>query len=328
MMLAACIAFSLALVLVSFLWLGRQGALADVAGRVAAFALFAVQFAVFVALLLLLGSYQASPVYSIALCLVMVFCCIADCMFLQESASRLSESLRQEQCRAAKIRLAAAERYQKALGAYVSQADDLCENLLRQIQDAKKRIATGQKDAFQGIESSISEMDNAAKVRRCGSKTIDALLALKALEAEGDSIAFSFSGEVPPDLHIDDLELCSVFSNLLDNALNAARSAQGEGRVVDVACSVKGAYLILRVANGADGGASSLPKKVMLRGRPAKRLGGSAVFAGRSVPEHGWGLRIVQDICARHDGELSLESEDGNRVVTTAVLSCVAFGER
>ena len=327
MMLAAYIAFSLVLVLVSLLWPGRQGALADATGRVTAFALFAVQLAVFVALLLLLGSYQASPVYSIALCLVVVFCCIADCVFLQESASRLSESLRQERYRAAEIRLAAAERYQKALGAYVSQTDDLCESLLRQIEDAKKRLATGQKDAFQGIEASIGEMDNAAKVRRCANKTIDALLALKALEAEGDSIAFSFSGEVPADLLIDDLELCSVFSNLLDNALNAVRSVEDDGGFVGISCFVKGAYLVLKVKNGADGGHSGLPKEVVLRGKPAKRLGSSAVFASRSVPGHGWGLRIVQDICARHDGELSLRSEDDSAVVVTAVLSCVAFGE-
>lgn len=327
MMLAAYSVFSLVLVLVSLLWLGRQGALADATGRVAAFVLFAVQLAVFVALLLLLVSYQAAPVYFIALCLVMVFCCIADCSFLQESALRLSESLRRGQYRAAEIRLAAAKRYKEALGAYVSQTDDLCESLLHQIEDAKKRLATGQKDAFQGIEASIGEMDNAAKVRRCANKTIDALLALKALEAEGDSIAFSFSGEVPADLLIDDLELCSVFSNLLDNALKAVRSVEGDSRFVGISCSVKGAYLVLKVANGADDGRSGLSKEVVLRGKPAKRLGGSVVFANRSVPEHGWGLRIVQDICARHDGELSLRSEDSSTVVVTAVLSCVAFGE-
>lgn len=127
---------------------------------------------------------------------------------------------------------------------------------------------------------------------------------------------------------IDDLELCSVFSNLIDNALNAARCVEGEGRFVDIACSVKGAYLILKVTNGTDGGSSTLPKKVAFRGKSAKRLGGSSVFSDRSLPEHGWGLRIVQDICARYEGELSLESEGDGKVTATAVLSCVGFGER
>lgn len=328
MMIVVGIAVSLVLVVASLLWLGRQGALAGASSRVAALALFAVQLAVFIALLWLLGCYQASPLYSCALCLAMVFCCIADCVFLKESASRLSESLRQEQYRAAETRLAAAERYQKALGSYISQTNDLYEDLLLQIQDAGKRLAVGQEDAFQGIEASIREIDAAARVRRCDSKTIDALLALKALEAEEDSVGFSFSGGVPESLSIDDLELCSVFSNLIDNALNAARSVEGEGRFVDIACSVKGAYLILKVTNGTDGGPSSLPKKAVFRGKPAKRLGGSSIFSDRSVPEHGWGLRIVQDICARYEGELSLESEVDSRVTATAVLSCVALGER
>ena len=328
MVFAVYIAVSLVLVAASLFWLGSQGALAGAASRVAAFALFAIQLAVFIALLWLLGSYEASSLYSCALCLAMVFCCIADCVFLKESASRLSESLRQEQCRSAEIRLAAAERYQKALGAYVSQMNDLYEDLLLQIEDAGWRLAGGQEDAFRGIEASIREIDAAARVRRCENKTIDALLTLKALEAEGDFVGFSFSGGVPEGMGIDDLELCSVFSNLIDNALNAARCVEGEGRFVDIACSVKGAYLILKVTNGTDGGSFTLPKKVAFRGKSAKRLGGSSVFSDRSLPEHGWGLRIVQDICARYEGELSLESEGDGKVTATAVLSCVGFGER
>ncbi len=320
---AVCVAFSLVAVLASLVWLKRQGALAGAACKIGAFVLFAVQLVILVVLLWLLGSYQASPVYSIALCLVMIFCCIADSVFLQESASRLSERLRQEQSRSAETRLVAAERYQRALEAYVSQTDDLHRDLLAQIEDAKARLAAGQEDALQGVEASIRKIDEAAKVRRCQNGTIDALLALKALEAEGDSIEFSFSGEVPASLVIDELELCSVFSNLIDNALNAARSATGQARFVDVACSAKGAYLVLRVANGTAEGADGLPKKVAFRGASAKRLGAHSMFANRSVPEHGWGLKIVQDICARYDGELSLEREGDNAVAAVAIVSCV-----
>ena len=68
--------------------------------------------------------------------------------------------------------------------------------------------------------------------------------------------------------------------------------------------------------------------KVAFRGKSAKRSGGSSVFSDRSLTEHGWGLRIVQDICARCEGELSLESEGDGKVTATAVLSCVGFGER
>lgn len=318
----ACLAFSIAAVFASLFWLKRKGMLANAMGRAAALGLFAAQLVVLVALSWLLSWCQKSALYSIALCIAMTLCCVADCAFLQESSLRLSRRLRQERQRAAETRLAAANSYQKAMASYVAQTDGLYEGLLSQIDELRSRIAAGDGDAFQGIEQAIAQMDAVAKARHCQNRTIDALLTLKALEAEEGSVRFSFSGAVPEGLRIEDLELCSVFSNLIDNALNAARSAEGDARYVDVVCSVKGAYLIVGVTNGVADGAAERLRRSAFPGKLASLL---PVRAGGAVPEHGWGLKIVREICSRYAGSFSLEAKDSNSVTATAILSCMPF---
>ncbi len=317
-----CLAFSIAAVFASLFWLKRKGMLANAMGRAAALGLFAAQLVVLVVLLWLLSWYQASPLYSIALCVAMVFCCVADCVFLQESSLRLSQRLQKEKCRVAETCLAAVNSYQKAMASYVAQTDGLYEGLLSQIDELRSRIVAGEGDAFQGIEQAIAQIDAAAKARHCQNRTIDALLSLKALEAEEGFVRFSFNGTVPEGLRIEDLELCSVFSNLIDNALNAARSAEGDARYVDVVCSVKGAYLIVGVTNGVADGAAARSRRSAFLGKLASLL---PARAGGVVPEHGWGLKIVREICSRYAGSFSLEVKDSNSVTATAILSCMPF---
>ena len=107
-------------------------------------------------------------------------------------------------------------------------------------------------------------------------------------------------------LPLPDLEVCAVLSNLIDNAVDAVRGFAPARRWVRVVSREAQGYLVVAVENPAD----RAPQR---RVRAALELGED----GR-IPEHGWGISIVEGVARRHAGAVTTSFEDG--VYTVRVL--------
>ena len=98
------------------------------------------------------------------------------------------------------------------------------------------------------------------------------------------------------------MELCAVFSNLLDNALNAcAQSPDGERRI-EAAARLWGMYLVIDVENSylrSKGQAETVGCSPS--GDAGSRRDAASPFPDLSM-SHGWGRGIVREVVRRHDG--------------------------
>ena len=140
--------------------------------------------------------------------------------------------------------------------------------------------------------------------RWCEHSAVNMLMELKDQAAQAAGVTLESSIDLPRDVPIPALDLCAVFSNMLDNAIEAASGAPEGRRWVRVAASSHGGYLVIRVENGA------------ARGAAARRSG-----TGRpGVGEHGWGLRILEEFAHRHDGRLTTGAE-GDAFVAQVMLA-------
>lgn len=131
--------------------------------------------------------------------------------------------------------------------------------------------------------------------RYSSNPAVDALLEAKASECEAAGVDLEASVQVPDGCEISDVELCAVLSNAIDNALEACLLVGEGGRWVRVDVRVRAGLLVLEVRNPyAESRAAE---------RPAPGEG--------PVPEHGWGLGIMDTIARRHSGELVCERDGG-----------------
>lgn len=152
------------------------------------------------------------------------------------------------------------------------------------------------------------ELVSAERRGFCDHRIVDALLTAKVDACECAGIAVSCTLDIPDDLPVPGVELCAVFSNLLDNALRACEEVHStEKREASIAIKahVAGGYLLVEVVNDCVAGESKTR-----RGHE---------FRGRGLAEHGWGLSILGAIAQRRDGSLHTECADGRFVAKVAL---------
>ncbi|MDO4269333.1 MAG: GHKL domain-containing protein [Eubacteriales bacterium] len=132
--------------------------------------------------------------------------------------------------------------------------------------------------------------------RFCENETVNAVLASKAVDMERAGLTADFGVSLPEGLPVSDPDLCALFGNALDNAIEAASRADDK-RVAVRARADKG-LLMLRVQNAYAG-----------RRQPSAPGRFSTTKADKAA--HGFGLAGMREIAVRHGGTLEANADDG-----------------
>ena len=163
------------------------------------------------------------------------------------------------------------------------------------LQTLKGQLETGEIDrALAYIEQLDNQLMNVDTLLKTGNVSLDAILSAKLAQAKAENIAVTLKANVPDRLTISDLELSIIIGNLLDNAIEACRTAMGE-RFIRIFISMKGNMLYFSMLNAAG----------------AKREKSGSLFTTHKDGIHGFGLRRAETILKEHDGWVKYNSEDG-----------------
>lgn len=262
------------------------------------------------------------PVIAPYALLVGLACLVADGFALAPLTLASQREVEEARAAAAAELLEASRAGLAAMEREVAEAQVVRREMAAALEGLAAELAEGAKaeeGAAVGESSARSAMDIAAPRldRYCANEVADALLALKAERARAEGTAFSVEAVVPADLSIDDVDLCAMLSNLVDNALNGAREVAG-GRFVSIRASVRGAMLVVTVENsfreqGRDGAPGS--------GRVRDGVPRSRLPYRRGVRDHGWGLDILAALAARYDGSVGSGAR-GNLWRASLVVRC------
>lgn len=88
----------------------------------------------------------------------------------------------------------------------------------------------------------------------CRNQSADALICHYLMLAKQENIAFGTNLHIPDDLGIDDLDLCVVIGNCLQNAFEACSKLDGDQpRFIDMKATVTKGYLVIKIANSFNG---------------------------------------------------------------------------
>ena len=130
--------------------------------------------------------------------------------------------------------------------------------------------------------------------RYTGIEAIDYILSQKREKAENNRIHMKIHGEYPKDCKIDPVDLCTILTNLLDNAVEACmKQPEGEPREIQVTIRRLHQFIIIKIAN------SSIASPDIRNGKlhTSKKDGNL----------HGWGMRSVLSAVEKNQGTVQYE---------------------
>lgn len=132
----------------------------------------------------------------------------------------------------------------------------------------------------------------------CGNPTINALLSQKAAICEAEQVQLDAQVSLVPDFSMDEMILCSIFGNILDNAIQACRKCTPSSAPdIRLRVSCQAGFLLVNCDN-------PVPDS------PAEE-------------EHRshWGLEILSDIAMQYQGRFDTYQENGRFYLELSVQS-------
>ena len=136
-----------------------------------------------------------------------------------------------------------------------------------------------------------------------GNHVVDLILGQKRILAVQKGIDFQLDVTPLSSLTMEEREICSLFGNLLDNALEACEKVTDkERKKISIKIEQHMQMLFLEIKNGTD----KLPAK----------SGHTFLTSKQDKSLHGYGLKSVERIVTRYDGDLAYEMEDEMFVVS------------
>lgn len=133
-------------------------------------------------------------------------------------------------------------------------------------------------------------MDNTKVHKFCDNRIIDTVLFDKSNLAKKHSIKVIDDIIINENINIDDFDLCRIFINLLDNAINATQSYNGEQeKIIYISCKENNESIYIKCINP-----SSSNKKATVN----------------NSSMHGYGLKIIEDITEKYNGTFTTKTFD------------------
>ncbi len=133
-----------------------------------------------------------------------------------------------------------------------------------------------------------------------GNKAVDAIIYQKRKQAEKEGISWECGIKIPKNLYVDEFDLCVLFGNILDNAIEACQRLPGEEyRFIHIQSGMIKKCFFIEVKNSAN----------------ISEIGGSQKEKSN---EHGIGLLNIKDTVGKYNGVLNTEIK--NKIFVISVL--------
>lgn len=168
----------------------------------------------------------------------------------------------------------------------------------KRIDEIAKSVEAGRKqEVLKDMEELQADLDKTKANIYCQNMIVNAVISEKAKECTKKGIILDVNLIIPRHLEVEPLHMCSIFSNLLDNAIEAVEALGEKNNKISITAELKGNYLFIKAKNPA-------AKEYVSRKRRKER---------------GYGTKILADIAERYEGKYDAVFKNGSYAATIAV---------
>ncbi len=138
-------------------------------------------------------------------------------------------------------------------------------------------------------------------------KILDMIFNMKFREAERAGIRVKCLSDDLSGLELTTAEICSFFTNLLDNAIEASIKSKEKERQIRIVCRRKGRMLVVSISNPIEKGENYLKGQIITTTKKDKNM-------------HGLGMLSIENVIRGRDGYIKTDIT-GNKFQVIAYLN-------
>lgn len=153
------------------------------------------------------------------------------------------------------------------------------------------------------IEKMIQETDQLAEMTYSENIVVNSIVGIRLNQAKGKGIAVQSHIHVPARLEIDDVDLSSLLSNMLENAIEACMRMENQaGAYIHLEIRKKQRFLFIECENSVDREEILKPDRATVKDDPKK---------------HGFGLRAMNAVAEKYSSIIQIERDPDRFTVRT-----------
>lgn len=164
------------------------------------------------------------------------------------------------------------------------------------MQVMKAQLALGNLEEIQEYLNALEkELDHVDTLVKSGNLMTDAILNSKLTLARRQKIRINCNAKIPERISVEDVDLCVILGNLMDNALEACKQIAEENRFLRIYMKVNKSQLYFSIQNSAKEDPDFNEQNYITKKRG----------------NHGLGMKRVQTTVEKYQGYLNLANEPG-----------------
>ncbi|CEO31832.1 sensor histidine kinase [Paraclostridium sordellii] len=156
-----------------------------------------------------------------------------------------------------------------------------------------KSMSSDKGDINKYIDSIRKNIDGFKEIYNTGNMILDIILNEKKAKCNENNISFSCDINFSKCSFIEMTDVCSIFSNILDNAIEACNKINNDEKYIKIRGTVVKSYYVIRCEN-------SKINKVKIKNN-------KIITSKKDKFIHGIGLKSVKSSLKKYDGELEIE---------------------
>ncbi len=200
-----------------------------------------------------------------------------------------------------------AKNYQVAKESYESNAR-LYHDMGNHFSMIQSYLADGKVEEARTYLDRLGKDRAAYSVERfTGIEAVDYILSQKAAFAKQQNVETSIHAEYPKDCKIDPVDLCTILTNLLDNAMEACgKLPEASAKILSVTIRHINQFIIIQIAN------SCIEEPVISKG--------NFKTSKTDKRHHGWGMKNVRLAVEKYHGTMEYEYNKNMFIVSVMLF--------
>lgn len=197
-------------------------------------------------------------------------------------------------------------------GANITELRGIRHDMKNQYEIMSRLIDRGEYEKLREYFSEYAlRLEESVRGSSSGNTVIDCMMSVECAKAQSRGVIIDDVFAVPSTLPIEDVDMCGILFNIVDNAIDATSAFEDEKmRHVELSVKMHGEFCIIKCSN-------------LLKEERLSRNAAGELVSIKNERGHGYGLNIVRGIVKKYGGEIKISTENGRFVVDIMLQEAV-----